>query len=82
MHPVFPWRDADGDKKSNFTQAKGNGQSLVYRWFNYVTVRYRHNCHKTYGFMRIILGANYLLTGGDMDPEPTPLPRWRIFLFR
>ncbi|ENA8192853.1 mgtA regulatory leader peptide MgtL, partial [Salmonella enterica] len=18
----------------------------------------------------------------DMDPEPTPLPRWRIFLFR
>ncbi|EGG7515380.1 mgtA regulatory leader peptide MgtL, partial [Salmonella enterica subsp. enterica serovar Grumpensis] len=23
-----------------------------------------------------------LLTGGDMDPEPTPLPRWRIFLFR
>ncbi|ECI2704565.1 mgtA regulatory leader peptide MgtL, partial [Salmonella enterica] len=21
-------------------------------------------------------------TGGDMDPEPTPLPRWRIFLFR
>ncbi|EHC64211.1 hypothetical protein LTSEMIS_5810 [Salmonella enterica subsp. enterica serovar Mississippi str. A4-633] len=40
MHPVFPWRDADGDgdKKSNFTQAKGNGQSLVYRWFNYVTV--------------------------------------------
>ncbi|ECT2444886.1 mgtA regulatory leader peptide MgtL, partial [Salmonella enterica] len=19
---------------------------------------------------------------GDMDPEPTPLPRWRIFLFR
>ncbi|HBI0435932.1 TPA: mgtA regulatory leader peptide MgtL, partial [Salmonella enterica subsp. enterica serovar Dublin] len=25
---------------------------------------------------------NYLLTGGDMDPEPTPLPRWRIFLFR
>ncbi|AJQ72431.1 hypothetical protein AW67_5220 [Salmonella enterica subsp. enterica serovar Montevideo str. USDA-ARS-USMARC-1903] len=27
-----------GDKKSNFTQAKGNGQSLVYRWFNYVTV--------------------------------------------
>ncbi|CAI3050776.1 hypothetical protein, partial [Salmonella enterica subsp. enterica serovar Kentucky] len=40
LHPVFPWRDADGDgdgdKKSNFTQAKGNGQSLVYRWFNYV----------------------------------------------
>ncbi|EAM4089162.1 mgtA regulatory leader peptide MgtL [Salmonella enterica subsp. enterica serovar Newport] len=29
--------------------------------------------------MRIIRGANYLLTGGDMDPEPTPLPRWRIF---
>ncbi|ECD1119684.1 mgtA regulatory leader peptide MgtL [Salmonella enterica] len=26
--------------------------------------------------------ANRLLTGGDMDPEPTPLPRWRIFLFR
>ncbi|EDZ2734817.1 mgtA regulatory leader peptide MgtL [Salmonella enterica subsp. enterica serovar Weltevreden] len=32
--------------------------------------------------MRIIRGANYLLTGGDMDSEPTPLPRWRIFLFR
>ncbi|EIP5751526.1 mgtA regulatory leader peptide MgtL [Salmonella enterica] len=32
--------------------------------------------------MRIIRGANYLLTGGDMDLEPTPLPRWRIFLFR
>ncbi|EGM4224852.1 mgtA regulatory leader peptide MgtL [Salmonella enterica] len=32
--------------------------------------------------MRIIRGANYLLTGGDMDPEPTPLPLWRIFLFR
>ncbi|EOG2943596.1 mgtA regulatory leader peptide MgtL, partial [Salmonella enterica] len=28
--------------------------------------------------MRIIRGANYLLTGGDMDPEPTPLPRWSI----
>ncbi|HEC6020814.1 TPA: mgtA regulatory leader peptide MgtL [Salmonella enterica subsp. enterica serovar Zanzibar] len=32
--------------------------------------------------MRIIRSANYLLTGGDMAPEPTPLPRWRIFLFR
>ncbi|EDV9435698.1 mgtA regulatory leader peptide MgtL [Salmonella enterica subsp. enterica] len=32
--------------------------------------------------MRIIHGANRLLTGGDMDPEPTPFPRWRIFLFR
>ncbi|EDO4670794.1 mgtA regulatory leader peptide MgtL [Salmonella enterica] len=32
--------------------------------------------------MRIIHGANRLLTGGDMGPEPTPLPRWRIFLFR
>ncbi|HAC6491033.1 TPA_asm: mgtA regulatory leader peptide MgtL [Salmonella enterica subsp. houtenae serovar 44:z36[z38]:-] len=32
--------------------------------------------------MRIIRGANHLLTGGDMDPEPPPLPCWRIFLFR
>ncbi|ELG3409021.1 mgtA regulatory leader peptide MgtL [Salmonella enterica] len=32
--------------------------------------------------MRIIRDVDHSLTGGDMDPEPTPLPRWRIFLFR
>ncbi|ASE82008.1 MULTISPECIES: mgtA regulatory leader peptide MgtL [Citrobacter] len=54
----------------------------VYVWFNYTAVSYRHNCHKPYGFLRIMRGANHSLTGGCMDPEPTPLPRWRNSPFR
>ncbi|WP_410733928.1 mgtA regulatory leader peptide MgtL [Citrobacter portucalensis] len=68
--------------ENNFTQAQCNGQSLVYVWFSFHGLSYRHNCHKPYGFLRIIRGANHSLTGGYMDPDPTPLPRWRNNPFR
>ncbi|UHO32893.1 mgtA regulatory leader peptide MgtL [Citrobacter rodentium NBRC 105723 = DSM 16636] len=30
----------------------------------------------------MIYGLNHSLTGGFMDPDPTPLPRWRYVFFR
>ncbi|MBJ3557947.1 mgtA regulatory leader peptide MgtL [Salmonella enterica subsp. enterica serovar Derby] len=54
----------------------------VYVWFSFCAVSYRHNCHKPYGFLRIIRSANLSLTGGYMDPDPTPLPRRRNNSFR
>ncbi|HHT5149374.1 TPA: mgtA regulatory leader peptide MgtL [Citrobacter werkmanii] len=69
-------------KENNFTQAQCNGQSLVYVWFSFYALSYRHNCHKPYGFLRIIRSAYHSLTGGYMDPDPTPLPRRRNTTFR
>ncbi|EHG7582682.1 mgtA regulatory leader peptide MgtL [Citrobacter sedlakii] len=59
-----------------------NEQSLVYHWFNHRVLLYRHNSHKEYDLRLIICVLNYSLTGGFMDPDPTPLPRWRNTFFR
>ncbi|HGY5076520.1 MULTISPECIES: mgtA regulatory leader peptide MgtL [Citrobacter] len=69
-------------KENNFTHAQRNGQSLVYVWFSFCALSYRHNCHEPYRFIPIMRGANHSLTGGCMDPDPTPLPKRRKTPFR
>ncbi|AUY38956.1 MAG TPA: hypothetical protein DC039_01215 [Leclercia adecarboxylata] len=66
---------------------RGSGSAMSKVWFTFGLMPGRYHTARivTNGTAKTLYCAPtylFLLTGGDMDPDPTPLPRGRTLSFR